>query len=198
MKALRARTQMAIPPCSPATNATGFLTFHSKPQQMQLQFRESWGSLPEPKVNCRSRIKGGVEIAAQSSRGKGQYKSGDCFQRARGKGKELGPNMNAVTNGNHSRWSRHLQRGYGVIYLALPIAFTGRLDVGKLREAPDAQSGASQLGDARLKRTAKLATQSHNTGKRLHNKVGSGRSIWDFAEHDRKLLRDIRSGELLR
>ena len=102
-----------------------------------MQIRDSW---KEEDKKCkggakgRAQGKGEASGSAQTAARKGKRKGTGASQAAgakgtRGdKGKEFGPNKKAVKAGKHSRWSRHLQREYGVMNLALAIVFTGRVN----------------------------------------------------------------------
>ena len=83
-----------------------------------------------------------------------------------------------------------------MVNLALLIVFTGWIDLDKLESAQERQPGASQPGDARLKRAAQRAKCYFRYGKFLDNKIARGYKEEDLDGHEQQLLRDYRSGVL--
>ena len=80
--------------------------------------------------------------------------------------------------------------------LALLIVFTGWIDLEQLGRAQERQPGASQPGDARLKRAAQRAEGYLRYGKFLDNKIARGYKEEGLYGHEQQLLRDYRSGVL--
>ena len=159
--------------------------YHARRLQNKLQKRDSLKPLPQKEGKGKGHGKG------KEAQGK---EAGGAAQPAGAAG--FGPNTHAMRHGKHSRWCRHLQKEYGVMNLALLIVFTGWIDLEKLDRAQERQSGASQLGDARLKRAAQSAECYLRYGKFLDNKIARGYKEEDLDGHEQQLLRDYRSGAL--
>ena len=160
--------------------------FHGQPRQEAMHMRDSW--------KPRKQRKGGPSSggAVQPTAGKGMQK-----------GKQ-GPNKEAVKAGKHSRFSRHLQREFGVMNLALAIVFTGDVDVNRLQAAQASQPGASQPGDSKAKSLARVAKFRRKQGRLLEKQMNRFRDPFEkerqesaLGPEQRRLLEDFRSGRAL-